>query len=131
MARFGDVWGEQGCTGRTGAINSERGVLMGVDGVVNDVAGVWDLGGSETYRFRGFWCELGGGSGLWGCSAGFTFVRHCFPAVARGPGWGKAWSSAVVDDDVAVAQGGSRFGVGVRGASRGGLGCVGRLLDRC
>ena len=39
-AGFWGFWGEQGCTGGTGAVDSGRGVSIGVDGVVNDVAGV-------------------------------------------------------------------------------------------
>ena len=37
---------------------------------------------------------------------------------------------AVVGGDVAVALGGSRFGMGVWGASWGELGCLGGVLDR-
>ena len=39
-ARFGGVWGEKGCTSGTGAIDSEQEMLVGVDSVINDVAGV-------------------------------------------------------------------------------------------
>ena len=130
-ARLWSSWGEFGCTRGDGVADGEQGVSAVVGGVVNNVAVVWDVGGSETSRFWGFWCELGGWNGLWRCSGGFTFVRRCFPAVARGPGWGKAWGSAVVNDDVAIALGGLRFGTGVWGASWGELVRLGGLLGRC
>ena len=38
--------------------------------------------------------------------------------------------AAIVGGDVAVALGGSRFGMGVWGTSLGGLGCLGGVLDR-
>ena len=59
MARFRGVWGERGCTSGTGAIDSERGISVGVDSIVNDVARVWGTGSSETPRFWGFWGVLG------------------------------------------------------------------------
>ena len=37
-ARFGGVWGEQGCPGRIGAIDGERGVLTGAGSIVSDTA---------------------------------------------------------------------------------------------
>ena len=37
-ARFGGVWGEQGCTGGIGAIDDERGVSTGAGGVISDAA---------------------------------------------------------------------------------------------
>jgi hypothetical protein len=67
-------------------------------------------------------------------------VRRCSRAVGGGPESGRAGASRVVAahvDDVAgrmdtlcvaMGKGGK---MGARGASRGGLGCVGRLLGRC
>jgi hypothetical protein len=51
--------------------------------------------------------------------------------VAHGPGWGKAWGSAVIDDDMAVVLGGSRVGTGVWGMSWGELVRLGGLLGHC
>ena len=59
MACFRGVWGEQECTGGAWAIDSEQGVSMGVNSVINDVAGVWDMGGSGMSCFWGFWGKLG------------------------------------------------------------------------
>ena len=39
-ARFGDVWGEQGCLGGNGGVDGEQGALAVVDGAINDVVGV-------------------------------------------------------------------------------------------
>ena len=58
-ARFGGVWGEQGCTSGTGAIDGERGISVGVDSVINDVARVWGISGGKMPRFWGFWGVLG------------------------------------------------------------------------
>jgi hypothetical protein len=122
-------------------MGDEQGVFLGVDNVVSDVAEVWDMGVGETSRFWVFWCELGGWDGLWGCFGGFMSVHHHFPAVARGPEWGRAGCSAIVDghviDDIAClvdACGvilGSWWITGAQRSSRGELGCLGGVLDRC
>ena len=39
-ARFGDVWGEQGCLGGNRGVDGEQGALAVVDSVVNNVVGV-------------------------------------------------------------------------------------------
>ena len=48
MAHLGLSWGKLGCMGGNGGVDSERGALAVVNSVVNDVGGVWDVGGGET-----------------------------------------------------------------------------------
>ena len=92
-----------------GGLDGERGVSAVVNGVVSDVAGVGDAGGVETVRWWGFWGELGHWDVFCGCSVGPGNVSCHFVAAVRGPGWGRAGYSAVVDghvvDDVAVTLG--------------------------
>jgi hypothetical protein len=105
MVGLGQNWGGLGCTGGDGSIDIERGVSTGVVSVVSDAAGVWDMGGGETVRcwvFRGElggWDVFGGRFGVPGSEA------RRFAAADCGPGWGKAWGSIVVVDDVAVRVG--------------------------
>ena len=66
------------------------------------------------------------GMGLGPAAGGLGVVIRCSGVTVRSPGWGIARGSAVVDDDVAVALGGSRFGTGVWESSwevLGGVGC--------
>ena len=86
--------------------------------------------GGETVHFWGFRGELGG----WDVSGGRFGVpvngsRH-FATADRGSGWGKAWGSAVIDGDVAVALGGSMFGTGSIGTGWGELRGRGGVLAR-
>ena len=53
-AHFGGVWGKQGCTGRIGAVDSEWRLSVVVEGTINNVAGVSDMGGSEMGCCWGF-----------------------------------------------------------------------------
>lgn len=80
--------------------------------------------------------ELGLWDAFWGCFAGSGTsgcIHRRSGAANGGPELGRAGDSVVVDkhidDDVAVVLGVSER-TGVWGASRGGLGCLGVLLDR-
>ena len=59
MACLGLNRGEPRCTGGNRGIDSEQGLSAVVDGIINDMAGVSDTGGSETSCFGGLWGELG------------------------------------------------------------------------
>jgi hypothetical protein len=100
-ACLGSSWGELGCTGGDGGIDSERGVSTGLDGIVGDMAGVCEVVSNKTARFWVFWGEHSGWDRTWGCSEGSGRVCHRFRVVESGPGWGKAGDAAIVDDDVA------------------------------
>ena len=59
-AHLGSSWGKTGCTGGDRGMDSERGVLTGVDRVVGDTAWVYNVVGSETASFWVFWNKPGG-----------------------------------------------------------------------
>ena len=120
MACFRGVWGEQGCTSKTGAINGERGILVGVDSIVNNMARVWGTGSSKTPHFWGFWGVLDVQDVFWGCCTGSSLVRHCSGAAGDGPGLGRAGDVAIIDGYVAALWGSSTYGMGDGGTSWGG-----------
>ena len=99
MVRSGSSWGKLGCTGVDGGVDGEQGMSTGVDGVVSDVGGVCDVGGSGTSCFRGFWGKLGGWGVSRGRSAGSSRVRRCSGAVGGGPESHRA--GVLVIDDMA------------------------------
>ena len=70
MAYLGSSWVKLGCAGQDGVIYGEWWVSTVVDGVINDVAGVQDTGGSEMALFLAFWGNLGGWGTFQGCSGG-------------------------------------------------------------
>jgi hypothetical protein len=117
----------------TAGVGSGQGVEAGVDGVVSDVAGVWDTGGGETACFGGFCGRLGGRDGDWGCSEGSGAVCRRSRAAVHKPEWGRAGDWAVVDKhvdgDVTVAL--RVLGCSTRGtgASWGELGAVDGFPD--
>jgi hypothetical protein len=85
---------------------------------------------SEAARLRAVWGELGNWDVLGGCSDASGSVCRRSRGVACGTEWGRAGGFIVVDDNVAVVHGGSRYGTGVWGSSWGELDGVGGLLDR-
>jgi hypothetical protein len=93
---------------------------LDVDGVISDMAAVWEVVGDETARLRRFWGERGCMGGEWGHSDGSGSMSRRFRAVASGLERGRAGVSVINDDDVAVSFGGSRCGTGDRGTSWGG-----------
>jgi hypothetical protein len=50
-ARLWLSWVGLGCTGGDGGIDSEWGVLTGLNSVVGDMAGVWEVVSNETAHF--------------------------------------------------------------------------------
>jgi hypothetical protein len=94
-------WVRLGCTGGYGGVDSEWGVLTGLDGIVGDMAGVWEVVSDETARFWVFWGKHGRWDRTWGCSEGSGRVCRCFRVVESGPEWGIAGDWAIVDSDVA------------------------------
>ena len=69
-------------------MDSERGVLTGVDGIIGDTAGVYNAVGGETVRFWGFGGEQGHWDVFCRCFVGPGNVSRRFVAAVRGPGWG-------------------------------------------
>jgi hypothetical protein len=123
--RFRTCWSWLGCVCRDGGTGSERGMSLGAGGVVADMRGT---GGGGTTRFGGIWGKLGGWDKAWGCSDESSVVFRCFEVAARGPEWGRAGGSVVIDGrvlgDVAVALGVSWVSTKVGEASWGEQGGV-------
>jgi hypothetical protein len=71
-ARLGLSRGELRWTG------DGQGVFTGIDGVIGDDGGVWDMGGSETARLQGSWGELGSWKAFWGRSGASRCVLRRF-----------------------------------------------------
>jgi hypothetical protein len=94
---------------------------------------VKDGGNGGTARLGPSWAELGWMGSERGCSESGSVFR-CSRDVVRGPEWGGAGGTAIidghVDGDVAMVWRGSRWGTGVWGSGRGELGGLGRVLDR-
>jgi hypothetical protein len=132
-ARLRLSWVGLGCTGGDGGVDSERGVSTGLDGVVGDMAGVWEVVSDETARFWVFWDEHSEWDRTWGCSEGSGRVCRRFGVVESGPGWGIAGDWAVVDSDVADCVDAWGIVVGswrITGARGGMLEGAGGLLVR-
>jgi hypothetical protein len=71
MAHLGWSWGDLGQMGSEEGMGGEQGSSVGVDGVISDMAGGWDMGGGETAHFLGVWGRA------WGCSSSSGSVsRH-------------------------------------------------------
>jgi hypothetical protein len=134
MAGLGQSWGGLGCTGGDGSIDVERGVSTGVDSVVSDAAGVWDMGGGETVRcwvFRGR-------AGTTDSGGGMGSERWVVLGIDDGPGArgdvARQGGIGVVGSDVLALLGGrlvtvgpgdgSGVAVGRLGVGRGALGAV-------
>ena len=113
MARQGPSWdkleqvgGKQGVGGGQGVLadrygigGNAEGVSTGVDGLISDMGGVWD-GGGETALLRGFWGELWGWDGAWGCSGGSRAVFHHSWAVAHVPEGARVGDVAIVEGHI-------------------------------
>jgi hypothetical protein len=82
-----------------------RGSETVAGGGSDTLVAVKGTGGGETDRLWGVWGKLGG----WDIFEGRFGVpgseARRFAAADCGPGWGKAWGSIVVVDDVAVRVG--------------------------
>ena len=74
-------------------------MLQSLDGVIDDMAGVHNVGGGDTACFWGIWGKQGGQGTSMGCSDGSRSVSHRSTAVVHGPEQGIAGGD-VVDGDM-------------------------------
>ena len=71
-------------------VGSGQGVRTGVDSIIGEAAGVWDIGGSKTACFWEVWGEQSGWDMFWGCSEALCRVFCHFRVVGHGSEWCRA-----------------------------------------